>query len=325
MGSTGKDTVGSKCELKIWRERRGQSGTPETVEVSSLDPSDGLHDLDGHFAIVARQIFNEKHLLEKTKLTINSPHILKAFREVIVSDPTVPAGFTDPLEMISPFTALYHHWNGILEYRHNLGNTIGGKHIGILCDFMDEVIGPEKRRIDAMIAKGQIDFDSLWAIFKPRELMVIYANDHPWLLKLTKTAYEETDCDGKFLEVHQTFTSSDGNGSDVIQASKVTKILQRSNFPQNSPGSIDDLPVRPCHLFQGFNVDQEELVVRGKQYLQIKARSIHYYNGPADYLKPPPGDFFHPNMDQFEPVWLPYTETGRVIVDAKTYGEVGLL
>lgn len=323
MGSTGKDIVGSKCEIKIWRERHGKDGAPEIVEVSSLDPSDGLHDLDGQFAIVARQVFNEKHALEKTTLTINSPHILKAFRDVVVSHPTIPVDFSDPFEMTSPFKALFHHWDGFFEYRRKLEDTVARKHVGILCDFMTTDMGPEKRRIDAMIAKGQIDFESLWTIFKPAELTIAYTHGHPWLSKITKTAYEKTDCDGDFMEVHQIFTSS--NGSDAIRADQVTKVFQRTNFPQNSPGSIDELPIRPCNLVKEFNVAQDDLVERGKQYLSMKAKSIHYYDGPAEYLKPPPDDFWDPRMSNFADVWLPYTETGRVIVDPKTFGEVRLL
>lgn len=106
MEPTSKDVLGSKCELNIWRERHGQNGAPETVELSSLDPSDGLHDLDGQFDIAARQIFTDNHVMKKTKLTINSPHILKALRDVIISHPTIPVDFSDPFEMASPLKAL---------------------------------------------------------------------------------------------------------------------------------------------------------------------------------------------------------------------------
>lgn len=316
---TGNEPIGSKSQLKIWREQPAQDDAPNVVEVSTLDPHNGLHDLDGQFAIVARQVFNEKHKLEKTNLQINSPHILKAFQDVIKSHPTIPVDFSEPFEMTSPFKALYHHWDDIFEYRQKLEEGTIREHLDVLCGFMDAQMGAEKRRVDTMAAKGQIDFDSLWMIFKPQELLIMFSHGHLCQSKLTKTAYEKTDKEGRFLEVHQTFTSSDG--SDLVRAEQVTKIFQRANFPQDSPGNIDELCIRPCRLVKGY-VDQAELVERGRQYMQIKARSIYYCDGMSLYLKPPPDDFFHPDMSNFDHVWLPYTETGRVIVDPKTFNEV---
>ncbi|CZT14695.1 related to TOB3 (member of AAA-ATPase family) [Ramularia collo-cygni] len=318
MGEPAKEETGSKSELKIWRERYTSKGGAETVEVSSLDLYNGLHEFDDPFALVVIQVFNDKHVYDKTKLKINSPHILKAFREVIVSYPTIPVDFSNPFEMISPFKGLYHHWDSLFKYRDNLEDAVARKHLDILCEFMDVSMGPEKRRILAMVDKGQIDFDSVWTIFKPGEIVITDVQGHPWQLKLIKTAYSESKCDGKFLEVHQSFTFFDG--TDVVRGVEITKIREKDNFPQGTPGDIDDLDVRPCQ-FDGSCVSQDELVKRGKKHLDLKAKSVHYYNGFAQYLKPPPSDFFDPDMDAFEHVWFPYTETGRVIVDPKTFAE----
>lgn len=223
--------------------------------------------------------------------------------------------------MKSPFQAMFHYWNELFDYRQTLQDTVARKHLDVLCDFMTRALGPEKRRIDHMIAKGQIDFESLWAIYKPQELTALRVNGHIWLLKIQKTAMETTNCDGKFLEVHQTFTSSDGDDK-IIRASHVTKISRRAYFPQGNPANIDELPVCPIAYVSGHDVNQDELIARGEHYLQMKARSIYYYDGLADYLKVPPEDFFDPDMDKFADVWLPYIETGRVIVDSKTFEEV---
>lgn len=319
MDSSSKDDIGSKSELKIWRERYGTDGSPETVEVSSLDPFDGLHQDDDQFAIVVRQKFDERHGLEKTTIKINSPYILKAFRDVIEAHPAIPVDFTEPFEMVGPFKALVHHWDGIFEYRQGLQDASAREHLDVLCEFMNADMGREKHKLDAMISKGHIDFDNLWAIFKPQDLMVVYVHGYPWQTRLVKTAYEQTDCDGMFLEVHQTFTSSDGSG--LVRSAQVTKIYQRENFPQDSPGSISDLPIIPSKFVKA-SISQEELVTRGKQYSKMESKTIYYCDGLSEYLKPPPDDFFHPNMANYAHVWLPYTETGRVIVDPKTFEEV---
>ena len=45
------------------------------------------------------------------------------------------------------------------------------------------------------------------------------------------------------------------------------------------------------------------------------------YKGLADYQKLPPRSWFDPQMEDYETVWLAFFETGRVVIDVKTYLE----
>jgi len=48
---------------------------------------------------------------------------------------------------------------------------------------------------------------------------------------------------------------------------------------------------------------------------------VRKYDGLALYLKEPPDDFYVCNMSEYPGVWLPYTETGRIVLDRKTFRE----
>lgn len=43
--------------------------------------------------------------------------------------------------------------------------------------------------------------------------------------------------------------------------------------------------------------------------------------GEAEWLKEPPYEFYNPLRNHFRGVWLPYTETGRCVLDRKTFAE----
>jgi hypothetical protein len=66
---------------------------------------------------------------------------------------------------------------------------------------------------------------------------------------------------------------------------------------------------------------ERRLKVRGEKFLALKDRSTIRYNGPAEYLKSPPFEYYDPSGCRLKGVWLPYTETGRAILDRKTFVE----
>lgn len=88
---------------------------------SILEPLGKLHpslsNKNDPYALVIRRIFGEKIELKSTTLQINSPHILKAFRDVVKSYPTVASDFTKPFELLSPFQKLMHYWDQLDQYR----------------------------------------------------------------------------------------------------------------------------------------------------------------------------------------------------------------
>ena len=192
-------SMGSRAELRIWQRRYKRDGQQETIAVDSLGENQRF---DTAYAIVVEQIFTKRNVLDLIRLTVNSPHILRAFQQVIRSYPTVAADFSEPFEMESPFRMLFHYWEDLNTYREKLEDDDARMHLNILFDFMDADLGPEKQRCESQIKKGQIDFSRSWVLYRPGELQITYIKGHAWLTRCTKTAYEENTILGKWLEVH---------------------------------------------------------------------------------------------------------------------------
>ena len=317
-GSTDDDTknVGEICELRIWQQRYKRDGVQEIVAVESLG---GQHGFDKSYAIVVNQIFSEKNRLESTFLTINSEYILKAFRDVIQSYPTVPSDFSEPFDMESPFRMLYHFWDDLHTYKESLDDDDACMHLNLLFEFMEADMGPEKKRCEIQIKKGQVDYARLWTIYRPGDVQVRFENGHPWLLKLGKTAYEENTSEGKWMEVHCIYTDYDG--ADVGEAKRIFKIHQKRYFASENPANITDLVIFPRKFLKEDDNLEKRLVERGTKFLTFQGTRVCQYDGLAEYIKEPPLDFYHPDMATWDAVWWPYKETGRVVIDRKTFQE----
>lgn len=294
--------IGEKCEIRV-SQQRYKNGRQETVVRDGLEPD--LFDEDNSYALISSKIFTEKNVLEKTEVKINSPHILKAFRKLIGPYPTVPSDFEEPFELESPFRILFHYWDDIAEYKRAIKDDTARMHLALLLDFMRSELGPAKARCDAMIKKNQIIFAQLWTLFRPGDLQYTARDDHPWLLTVTKTAYEENTKQGKWFEVHCTYTDYDG--IHVGLANRVFKIYQKRNFAAENPAVITDLEIFPRKFLKGMSDLEDELLERGRKFLKLQGVLVKKYDGLAQYLKDPPMDFYDPDMADWPGVWLPYT------------------
>lgn len=305
---------GSKPELKIYHKRYKKDGSSETTAVSKLDADPVL---DDQYAIVVLRVFTKESNLRRTALTVNSPHILNAFREVVVSHPTVAEDFSEPFDLHSPFQMLFHSWDDLLAFRQNSKDDDERMHLGVLIDFMETELGRERSTLLKSIASGSISFNRLWAIFPPRDVAVTYAKGEPWMLRVVATAYEESMRIGEYMEVHCTFTDSDG--TNVGEVEKIVIVIQKRNFAQDNPSPILELPIIPRSFLKEGDSLEARLLERGRRNLALQGKNIMQCNGPAEYLKETPPSYWHPEMGEFLEVWLPYTENGRVVLDRASF------
>ncbi|GAW14325.1 hypothetical protein ANO14919_037260 [Xylariales sp. No.14919] len=309
--------TGDKCEFKTYHETI-KDGVPKSEHILEPFAEYGNQNDDSGYALVIRRSF-EQGSPKKTSLTVNSPHILKAFRDVIRSYDPVASDFTSPLTLQDPFTILVHYWDELDQYRKALCHTDGRKHLDLLFEFMEHELKPERNHALKMIQKGQISFKNAWFIYRPGDILYREFMGEPWLLLCKKALYEDTPDDGPYLEIHSVYT--DHNGTIVGDAAHVTKLFQRVIFPQENPVAITGLSIYPRKFLPVGDSLERGLKARGEKFLALKDGSTCKYDGPAEWLKPPPFDFYDPSNCKFRGVWLPYTEAGRVILDRKTFGE----
>jgi hypothetical protein len=297
--------TGSRCEFRAYHKTTRKDG--ESALKSLTDPFKAAETGHGDdaYALVIRRDHADKGGHGSVTLKVNSPHLLKAFRNVIASYTTVSSDFNSPLELSSPFQMLMHWWDELDLYRKETGDADVRMHLNLLFEFMEFEIGPDRDKIMATVKEGRITYFSAWILFRPGDLVYTQVLDHPWLLRCHKTVYEVSTTKGPYLEVHCTYTDHDG--ARAGEAKHKIIMYQKKQFGQENPAFITDLPVYPRRFVKGEDDLEERLTKRGEKFLDHKNVSVQEYDGIAHYLKEPPYSFWHPDMADFDGVWLPYT------------------
>lgn len=95
------EPLGERCEFKAYREVLQPYGESTVKVIADPFEDQSSRDDDAPYAIVVRKLI-EPNKPEKTKLLVNSPHILQAFRDVIQSYSMVASDFKSPVELESP-------------------------------------------------------------------------------------------------------------------------------------------------------------------------------------------------------------------------------
>jgi hypothetical protein len=303
-----------KCEVKTWHLLQKEDGTEEKTAVEGFGHVEPSTD---HFALVVTRKMDKNHKLESTTLDINSPYILKAFRDVVKSHPTIPSDFTSSVSIPIPSEMLFHHWDDLQSHSSNMEDDTAHSHLDLLLKFMDFDMGAARKSYTTQVRSGVVEFDRLGILFRPGDRVVTYVKSHPWLLNVVKTAYEKNEKRGRYCEIQCSYSDYDGEKYGVSK--HMFRIYQKEDFGSDHPSKILDLKVFPWACAPD-DVDLEQrLQERGELFLSITTVLVRQYDGAAQYLKTPPLSFFHPDEDDWPQLWMPFTETGRIIIDRKTF------
>lgn len=301
---------GSRCEFRTWHSvPNKKDGTIKPKMITDPFGEIDAENDDISYALVIKRGFSEKLEPTEISLEVNSPHILRAFRDVIKSYTTVPSDFTKPFELSGPFQMLIHYWDELLDYRKATDDNQVRQHLGLLFDFMNHELGPDREKIKMMISRNQVTYLSAWALFRPGDLLYTTVMGQPWLLRCQKTAYEVSSTIGPYIDVYCNYTDHDG--TEGGEAAHVVRIVQKRKFGSENPAYITDLPIYPRKFYNGGENDEEfetRLEVRGRKFLSLsKGTSVQAYDGLSQYLNEPPYDYWDPAMGDFDGVWLPFT------------------
>ncbi|KAI0509213.1 P-loop containing nucleoside triphosphate hydrolase protein [Xylaria bambusicola] len=317
--STGSN-FGSRCEFKTYHTVPNKEGRLRVKPIVSPFENEAKGHADSTYALVINREFTveDQSAPKSVTLKINSPHLLKVFRDVVRSYPSIPSDFKSPFEIKNPFQMLVHYWDELEEYRKGTTDNEARMHLNLLFQFMDNEIGPDRTKIMSMIQKGQITFLSAWVVFRPRDILYTTVMGHGWLMRCVKTVYEENTKIGPYFEVYCRYTDYDGK--EVGDAGHKVVLVQKRDFGADNPANIMALEIFPRKYIEDDSIE-ERYEKRGEKFLDLRGCSTQSYEGLAQYLKDPPWSWWDYDMASASPVWLPYTETGRVVLDKATFKE----
>ncbi|KAI0913045.1 P-loop containing nucleoside triphosphate hydrolase protein [Ustulina deusta] len=312
--------LGSRCEFKTYHTVPNKEGRLRVKPIVNPFEHEARGHADNTYALVINREFTieDQSAPKSVTLKINSPQLLKTFHHVVGSYPSVPSDFKSPFEIGDPFQMLVHYWEELDDYRKETTDNETRMHLNLLFQFMENEVGPDRTKVLNMINKGQITYLSAWVIFRPGDVLFTTVMGHGWLMRCTKTVYEESTKIGPYFEVHCRYTDYDGK--DVGDATHMTVLLQKRDFGAENPANIMDLGIFPRKYIDDDSLEAK-YEKRGERFLDLRGCSVQGYDGLAQYLKDPPWSWWDYDMADASAVWLPYTETGRVVLDRATFQE----
>ncbi|OTA86681.1 hypothetical protein M434DRAFT_149967 [Hypoxylon sp. CO27-5] len=303
---------------------RGEDCEIQWVYAKSKNPTSKLgfddEDEGTSYALRAEVKYDEKGFQTYTTLEVNSPYLLKIFKSIVGHYAPLATNFESPFEMQSPYPLLYHYWDEIhAAYKQEEQSDNARMHLRLLLKFMRKKMALDRERIQSMLKTSSIEFSTLWAIFRPGDLAYSIVDGHSWLFRLERLAYEENTTQGKYAQISCSYVDYDG--VRFGRTSHGFRILQKQLFPAEQPCQITNLDVFPASYVNGIDEIMKMLVERGGQFLRIRDVQLKNYQGVARYLKDRPGNWYDPDANEDPGSWLPYTESGRIVLDTRTFVE----
>jgi len=283
--------LGLRCETITFDRRLNRKSEWETVEVKKGQYSD---DLNSDYALVSTRIFDEKHVHQVTELEINSPYILQALASLVKYFPSQPSDFTAKIKIESPFMILYHHWDDLSEYRRSADDE-ARMHLNLLFSYMEHEMGESRRYLKALTDRGFINWEMVWAIFKPGNMVLGRTSGHWRLCRVEKVTFGSVVKDymkQKAFTVE--LTGTDYNGVKTGRATFEVKYVQ-GDMPENC--EITSLDYFPAEFLEGHQKIIAELTERGKRYLKLRGIQVHRYSG----------NMLHPTLEtdwDDRPIWV---------------------
>ncbi|KAJ3488918.1 hypothetical protein NLG97_g6098 [Lecanicillium saksenae] len=235
---------GKKCEFKAYRHMKKKDGTTSVhVTEEPFKQLRSINEKDSGFALIINRFLDEKNVLQKSTLRINSFWILKVLQEVVVSYPGISSDFKTPFELDSPYQMLLHSWEKLEERRSTTNDPDERMHLNLLFEFLDREIGEQRESLLEMIRQNHITFSTAWFLYRPGTLLYSEFKGYPRLFRCKSSFYEANGTMGPYLDINCTFTDHDGEKSG--EAASQFTLYQKQLFAGDQASPITKLPVFP--------------------------------------------------------------------------------
>ncbi|ESZ91435.1 AAA family ATPase [Sclerotinia borealis F-4128] len=137
--------------------------------------------------------------------------------------------------------------------------------IGTALRFVDEDFAHQMQSLDSLLKNGEISFDLLWTIMKPKDLLVSMQQgltSQMQAMALVSGTYRKRDNGMRYFQLHSSIISHDGE--DFGYGFLDTEIDDFDGVKK-----ITSLQAYPLHYDPDQDTTREKLIQRGRKYLSL--------------------------------------------------------
>ncbi|RSL74178.1 hypothetical protein CEP53_000481 [Fusarium sp. AF-6] len=225
------------------------------------------HERRGRFSeyslLLRRKMDVKSNARPKLQLEIQSDTLRRGFALIAQKMTTIRLSH-DPIIIPEPFMEVYHCREKIQQALNVEENNILKAELQLLVNFQDQYMTETIKTIDQFITNGYIEFEWLWAIFPPGELVVIEnvsASDVPiqWCAVVKAFEFRTLDSGVQVWTLNVIHTGFNG-----LRLGKTETELTFPAFSNNI--GITRLPAYPLKFCKDEIRVQQEAIRRGRDY-----------------------------------------------------------
>lgn len=204
--------------------------------------------------------------------TINSPFMRKILLDVLENYQDLDLECED-WTFRSPYIPLVHRWQRLRQFCRTTSNPALAKAGQDLIDFLLPIVGPSVDSLEQTRLTGKVQFDDLWQIFPPGELV------------MAKMYGQDTICRVlKHVKIEETFSCPacwvidmeyvDWNGDRCGYLSMKTKIGGYDGYRR-----AHLLPTWPISFDSDPDTLKAKMIARGRQFEEMRTYHFMEYTG----------------------------------------------
>ena len=242
-----------------------------------------LQAYDGEALLIRRivQKYNDREVLTRSELRIQSETLCAAFREIVMyTYDSLDIG-TTPIIIPSPFFELFFKRKEIAAYLDNEDKDQSLRaEVRLLHNFIqeDKVTVSKLDEYNSLLRQKTVSYNNLWTLFPPNELLILNNDAAPecWLCRNVVAV-------PKKVEWLVTGVRLDFDGHNIGLIRQTCSISFRDRL--NGTMEISQLPIVPVRYFDGWDIMRAKLIERGRRYQQFMGTNLDshaylHYKGP---------------------------------------------
>lgn len=218
----------------------------------------------GEYSLLLRRMMDIKSQARpKVQLEIQSDRLRAAFA-LLARDQTTIRLSHDPIIIPDPFMEMYYCRHRIRDAVKKAGDDPVGAELKLLVDFEQEYMAETIKTIEQFKVNGYIEFEWLWVLFPPGELVVIENRSASstliqWCAVIKTFKFQRLDTGVTVWTITVTHTGFNGVRFGTVETS-----MSFPPFSNNIP--ITRLAAYPLQFCKNADFLKQEAMRRGREY-----------------------------------------------------------
>ena len=271
---------GLKCELKTFESRYNWKGEKVILSVGSRKNLDAPNHVAPDSALVLTRFYNKEKEVDYTELEIRSPHLKKAFKEVVPEYKNFNVQ-TKSIILRDGVRYFFYYRTELQEYGRNLEDHTAIEHLMFALNYMYRTLESEldtyENFVEVPFSLPSIDFVNLWMVFRPGDYYYTKVNEIERVTKIRHISQSKSFFGEFNWTIDGEIISYDGRHFGYASSPMTIQ-------PYDGYRPLINLIAKPLNYHPDKNSIIERMVQRGKKYTSLHGIHHREYDGTAEAL-----------------------------------------